>query len=66
MRVLDATSGAPYLRAPQKKGVLPVDFKDPAVFDRMARAVVTHPHALSGAFVAIVVDMRPKTSNTNG
>jgi len=34
----------------------PVDFKDPAVFDRMARAVVTHAHALSGAFAAIVVD----------
>ena len=34
----------------------PVDFKDPAVFDRMARAVVTHAHALSGTFAAIVVD----------
>ena len=34
----------------------PVDFEDPAVFDRMARAVVTHAHVLSGTFAAIVVD----------
>jgi hypothetical protein len=33
-----------------------VDFNDPAVFDRMARAVVTYAHALAGEFGSIVVD----------